>query len=85
MGLRVAPFKSQNMSNNSFVTVRRGEIGCAQAFQSLAGGVEPTVDMNPILLKRSSETASQGTLRGKAVTTMTARVCHGLAFDAFCG
>lgn len=76
MGFRVAPFKSQNMSNNSFVTVTGGEIGRAQAFQALAGGVEPTVDMNPILLKPSSETGSQVIVRGKAVATMTAREYH---------
>lgn len=76
MGFRVAPFKSQNMSNNSFVTVTGGEIGRAQAFQALAGGMEPTVDMNPVLLKPSSETGSQVIVRGKAVATMTAREYH---------
>ena len=71
-GLSVAPFKPQNMSNNAAVAVG-GEIGRAQALQALACGLEPTTDMNPILLKPESETGAQVVVHGKRLTTVRAR------------
>lgn len=64
-GLRVRPFKPQNMSNNAAVTVDGGEIGRAQALQARACGVEPTSDMNPVLLKPESDKGSQIILQGR--------------------
>ncbi|MDZ7904546.1 MAG: cobyric acid synthase [Cypionkella sp.] len=72
-GLSVAPFKPQNMSNNAAVTADGGEIGRAQALQALACGLEPIVDMNPVLLKPESETGSQVIVQGKRVATVRAR------------
>ncbi len=67
-GIRVAPFKAQNMSNNARVVARPdggvGEIGSAQYFQALAAGVVPHTDMNPVLLKPERDTASQVVLHG---------------------
>ncbi|MCS6803188.1 MAG: cobyric acid synthase [Chloroflexota bacterium] len=71
-GLRVAPFKSQNMALNSAVTVDGGEIGRAQAEQAAAAGIEPTVDMNPILLKPEGEMRSQVVVRGRPWATLSA-------------
>ncbi|GIT90062.1 cobyric acid synthase [Jannaschia pagri] len=72
-GLRVRPFKPQNMSNNAAVTADGGEIGRAQALQALACGVEPLVDMNPVLLKPESDTGSQVIVQGKRLATVRAR------------
>jgi len=66
-GLRVAPFKAQNMSLNAAVTADGGEIGRAQAAQAEVAGVEATVDMNPILLKPESDDRSQLIVRGRAI------------------
>jgi adenosylcobyric acid synthase len=71
-GVRVAPFKAQNMALNSFVTLDGGEIGRAQALQAQACGIEPTVDMNPILLKPESDSRSQVIVRGKVYEILDA-------------
>lgn len=65
-GVKVAPFKAQNMSNNCAVTLDGGEIGRAQALQALACGLEPDVSFNPVLLKPGSDHTSQVVVKGKA-------------------
>lgn len=71
-GWRVAPFKSQNMALNSYVTCDGGEIGRAQGVQAEAAGVTATVDMNPILLKPKRDTVAQVIVRGRAIGDMGA-------------
>ncbi|KRA56032.1 cobalamin biosynthesis protein CobQ [Devosia sp. Root635] len=72
-GLRVAPFKPQNMSNNAAVTADGGEIGRAQALQARAARRDPVTAMNPVLLKPEQETGSQVVVRGQRRASMSAR------------
>src|SRR5687768_47910 len=72
-GCRVAPFKAQNMSNNSYACPGGGEIGRAQVAQAEACGLDPEPDMNPILLKPNSDSGSQVVLEGRVWRTLPAR------------
>lgn len=75
-GVRVAPFKPQNMALNSAVTADGGEIGRAQALQAIAAGLAPHTDMNPVLLKPSSDIGAQVIIHGKVRAEMNARDYH---------
>ncbi|ENM5778253.1 cobyric acid synthase [Vibrio mimicus] len=75
-GIKVAPFKPQNMALNSAVTPDGGEIGRAQAVQAQACGIAPSVHMNPVLLKPNSDTGAQVILQGRALSNMEANAYH---------
>jgi adenosylcobyric acid synthase len=75
-GVRVVPFKPQNMALNSAVTVDGGEIGRAQALQALAAGLEAHSDFNPVLLKPATDKMAQVIIHGKVLTDLDARDYH---------
>ena len=75
-GVRVAPFKPQNMALNSAVTVDGGEIGRAQALQALACGLQPHTDFNPVLLKPTTDKRAQVIIHGKVATDLDAKAYH---------
>lgn len=84
-GMRVVPFKPQNMALNSAVTADGGEIGRAQAVQAQAAGLAPHTDMNPVLLKPNSDTGAQVIIHGRAIGNMEAVAYHdykGVAHEA---
>src|ERR671927_1530824 len=76
-GLNVAPFKAQNMSNNAAVCPDGAEIGRAQAVQAAAAGVEPSADMNPVLLKPEAGARSQVVVLGRPWLTLRAGSYYG--------
>ncbi len=82
MGLKCAPFKAQNMALNSFVTADGSEIGRAQAFQAEAAGVEPSADMNPVLLKPAGDSVAQVVIHGRVFGTMSAVEYHSFKKEA---
>jgi adenosylcobyric acid synthase len=75
-GVRVAPFKPQNMALNAAVTVDGGEIGRAQALQALAAGLEPHTDFNPVLLKPTTDIKAQVIIHGQVATDLDAMAYH---------
>lgn len=81
-GIKVAPFKAQNMALNSFITQDGGEMGMAQVMQARAARVEPRVEMNPILLKPNSDVGSQVIVMGKVRGNMTVQEYHGFQPEA---
>ncbi|MCX7913429.1 MAG: cobyric acid synthase, partial [Thermodesulfovibrionales bacterium] len=82
-GYNVAPFKAQNMALNSFITLEGGEIGRAQALQAEAARTEPTIDMNPILLKASGEMGSQVIIHGRAIGHMKPKEYYAYKEEAW--
>lgn len=82
-GISVAPFKSQNMANNSAVTPEGGEIGRAQGVQAEACGILPHTDMNPVLLKPNSDTGSQVVVQGRVVRNMGVKEYNAYKPEAF--
>jgi len=81
-GYRVAPFKAQNMALNSFVTRDGGEMGRAQVVQAEAAGIEPTVDMNPVLIKPQTDIGAQVIIHGKVVGNFSAVEYHNYKREA---
>jgi adenosylcobyric acid synthase len=82
-GVRVAPFKPQNMALNSAVTIDGGEIGRAQALQAMAAGVPARIDFNPVLLKPTSDRGAQVIIHGHAHANLDARAYHEYKLTAF--
>jgi adenosylcobyric acid synthase len=80
-GIRVAPFKSQNMALNAYVTADGKEIGRAQAVQAEAAGIAPTADMNPILIKPEGDRRSQIVVLGRSIGSLTAVDYHQRKLD----
>lgn len=80
-GVRVAPFKAQNMALNSFVTRAGDEMGRAQVVQAEAAGIEPTVEMNPVLLKPETDSRSQVIVRGRPLMSLSAADYFGRKLD----
>jgi adenosylcobyric acid synthase len=80
-GVRVAPFKAQNMANNASVTADGAEIGIAQWVQAVAAGIEPTAALNPVLLKPTSDRTSQVIVRGRPIGEMSAREYHAAKLE----
>jgi adenosylcobyric acid synthase len=80
-GIKVSPFKGQNMALNSYVTPAGAEIGYAQVVQAWAAGISPSVAMNPILLKPQGDMTSQVILKGKAVGVVKASEYYEQYFD----
>ena len=72
-GIKVAPFKAQNMSNNAAVCSDGSEIGRAQALQAVASGLAPIADMNPVLIKPEADSRSQIIVMGRPWQTLEAR------------
>ena len=81
-GIRVAPFKPQNMANNSFITSDGGEMGRAQVVQAEAAGIAPHVDMNPVLLKPTTDVGAQVILQGRVHSNMKALQYHAFKKEA---